>query len=293
MLNQNARRGMTAAGVFFLLAATLLTQNAALERRDRFAPEDDVLYLPRIGALRAMALGHTELVADLVMIRALVYYGGEMQLKGNFAWLENYLATVLALDPRWKTPYRWAGVATMYNGRPITNVEVLRSNRFLEMGVKQFPADWELAFMLGCNYLFELKPANAAERSAWRQQGGEWIRHAAMVGGGPAWVPLLAATIMRQEGRDEAAVRHLEEIYYTTEDERTRQEVRNRLVSLKAQVDFAREARERAAFERAWKDTVPYASADFFVVVGPRPAARLDVAALSPVLPLDDAEDDK
>jgi hypothetical protein len=269
-----------------LLLAALAVQNAALRRRERFAAEDDVLYLPRASALRVMSLGHTEAVADLVLVRALVYFGGQMQQKGDFSWLDNYLSTVLALAPGWKSPYLWAGVATMYNGRPITNAEVLRSNHFLELGVKAFPADWELAFMLGCNYLFELKSDDPAQRAAYKRQGGEWVRHAALVGGAPVWVPLLAATILRQEGQDEAAVRHLEEVYYTTQDERTRQEVRNRLVSLKAKVDFAKEERERAAFERAWKESLPYAPPDFFVAVGPRLSRRLDLDELArdPVL---------
>jgi hypothetical protein len=59
----------------------------------------------------------------------------------------------------------------------------------------------------------------------------------------------LAATIMQQEGQEEAAVRHLEEVYVSTQDEKTRLEVRNRLMALHAKIDLAREERERVAFE--------------------------------------------
>jgi hypothetical protein len=286
MIAAPVRRLLTALGACALLGATVLAQDAALSRRARFAPEEDVLYLPRPSALRALSLRHVELAADLVVVRALVYFGGELQQKGDFRWLGNYLETALELDPGWRAPYKWAGVATMYNGRPITNDEVLLSSKFLEMGTRHFPSDWELAFMLGCNYLFELHSDDPAQRAAWQREGGEWIRRAAIVGGAPAWVPLLAATIMHKEGRDEAAVRHLEEVYLTTEDEKTREEVRNRLVSLKARLDFAREARERDAFERAWKSTVPYAPPDFFVAVGAPPPPRLDLRELArdPVL---------
>jgi hypothetical protein len=280
----DARRGFAAAaGILFLLVALVVTQDAALGRRARFPAGEDILYLPRPAALRAMVLGHGELAADLVFVRGLVYFGTQIEEKGEHRWLENYLDTITELDPRWKTPYRWAGVATMYNGKPITNRMVMMSNQFLERGVRQFPDDWELPFMLGCNYLFELKTDDARQRDEWRQKGGEWVRHAAIVGGAPPWVPLLAATIMQKEGQEEAAVRHLEEVYVSTQDEATRAEVRNRLLSLHAKIDLAREERERAAFNAAWRATLPYAPADLFVAVGaPRPP-RMDVAALSPI----------
>jgi hypothetical protein len=93
----------------------------------------------------------------------------------------------------------------------------------------------------------------------------------------------LAATIMRKEGRDEAAMRHLEEVYVSTQDESTRDQVRNLLVAMHAKIDLAREDRERSAFEAAWHTTLPYVPPDLFVAIGaPRPP-RMDVAALSPL----------
>ena len=68
----------------------------------------------------------------------------------------------------------------MYNGRPITNGAVMMSNHFLERGVRQFPDDWELPFMLGCNYLFELKtedPKAARRVPAHRRRVGAPRRH--------------------------------------------------------------------------------------------------------------------
>ncbi len=291
MANQNARRGMTAAGVLLLLVALVFAQDAANRRREAFPAGEDLLYLPQPSALHAIALGHDELAADLVFIRGLVYFGSQLEQKGEYRWLENYLDTITRLDPRWKTPFRWAGVATMYNGKPITNQAVMLSNHFLERGVRQFPDDWELPFMLGANYLFELHSSDPKQQEEWRRTGGEWVRHAAIVGGAPSWVPLLAATIMHQEGQDEAAIRHLEEVYVSTQDERTRTEVRNRLLTLHAKIDLAREERERAAFEQAWHATMPYAPPDLFVAVGaPRPP-RMDVAALSPLASSSDATD--
>jgi hypothetical protein len=92
---------------------------------------------------------------------------------------------------------------------------------------------------------------------------------------------LLAATILEKEGLKEAAMRHLEEVYWTTEDERTRAEVGDRLRALKAELDFVKEERERAQFEKQWKETLPYAPSDFFVIVGVPPSPRLDLEQLT------------
>jgi hypothetical protein len=271
--------GVVLAGVA-LVTLTVVAQDAALRQRQGFGAEQDQLYLPRASALRALSLGHHELAADLVFIRAIVYFGGQFSAHGEHRWLENYLDTIVQLDPKWKTPYRWAGVSTMYDGREITNQSVRQSSHFLDLGVKQFPEDWELPFMLGCNWLFEMKPASDEERKTFRRIGGEYVRHAALVGGGPSWLPLLAATILKEEGDEEAAVKHLEQVYRSTTDEKTRQEVRNRLVSLHAKIDLEKVERDRLAFESAWKRALPYVPAELFVVVGPKSPPRLDLPYL-------------
>src|SRR4051794_25656940 len=104
MINPNARRGLTAAGVLLLLAAVVVTQNAAVDRRALFPAGEDELYLPGPGTLRVLAVDHGELAADLVFIRAIIYVGTNLQQKGNSRWLEKYLSTIAALDPTWKTP---------------------------------------------------------------------------------------------------------------------------------------------------------------------------------------------
>jgi hypothetical protein len=239
-------------------------------------PDENILFLPRPAAISALSLGLHELAADLIYLRAVIYFGTEVTGNKDFRWLENLLQTTVELDPRWKTPYRWAGVATMYNGMPMTQAKVRASTRFLRLGIEHFPRDWELAFMLGCNLLFETKAKDPKERAVLQAEGAEWIRRAALVGGAPSWASLLAATILRKEGREDAALRHLEQVYYSTSDERTREEVKGRLLSLKAKIDFQRESRDRARFEASWKATLPYAPVELFVLIGTRPEASLD-----------------
>jgi hypothetical protein len=231
-------------------------------------------FLPRTEVLRAASLGHPELMADLLFIRTLTYFGTQIEKVRNYDWLPGHLETIFELDPWFRGVYRFAGLATMYNGLPITNVEVGRSIHFLELGLARFPSDWEMAFMLGCNYLFELKTEDPTDRARFRRVGADWIRRAA-VSGGPGWLPGLAATVMSREGRTEAALRYLEEAYLTAPDERAREEI-GRMLMARREKSMAALQAARDRFIAAWRQALPYAPADLYVLIGDPPPPRLD-----------------
>jgi hypothetical protein len=257
-------------------------------RRDALPDSDDLVYLPRPTALRASSLGHTELAADLVFIRAVIYFASQFVGTRNYDWLDDHIDAANFLDPDFRAPYLFASRATMYNGLPITNRSVQSSNHFLEAGLRRFPGDWELSFALGCNYLFELQTDDPAQKEAWRRTGGRWIRHAAIAGGGPAWLAGLAAKIMSEEGEVEASIRYLEEAYLTAQDDKARDEIQ-RLLAIKRAGDVQRLAAARDAFTAGWQRTLPYGPPDLYVLIGDPPSPRLDLPFLTadPVLEAD------
>jgi hypothetical protein len=266
-------------GVLLLFCvATTVCHQRTVSRRDRFPAEEDILYLPKVSALKAISLGHQELAATLVFIRALVYFGGELGTKEKrFTWMDNYLDTIVTLDPQFEMAYRWAGSAIMYNGRTITNEAVERANYFLKRGVEHFPHSWQLPWMIGCNYLFEMHTDDPKQKAEWTRMGADWIRQAALVGSAPPWASLLAAQIMRKEGQTEAALRYLEEVYLTTNEERTRQEIRTRIMLLRSKADAEGLEQRSKSFIDAWQANFPYAHPDLFVIMGPPPSPRLDL----------------
>lgn len=274
----------------FVLIAVFATATAqmhmhAAERRGTFPPEDDTLYLPRSGVIHGLALGHTELAADLLFIRTINYFGAELTGQRHYDWLSRHLDTIVSLDPYFRTPYIFGSRATMYNGLAITNEMVHRSNHFLELGLEQFSDDWEMAFSLGCNYLNELKTTDLVQKRTWRHLGGQWIRRAALGSGGPPWLANLAATILTEQGQREAAIRYLEEAYLTTENQESQKQILN-LLAAKRRQNQADLIRAREEFTVEWKRTLPYAPADLFVLLGTPPSARLDLPHLlhDPVL---------
>ena len=273
-------RTILTAGLLALAFTLVYRLHAGVvHRRDRLPPEQDLHYLPEPAALRAMSLGYTELAADLIWMRQLIYFGEEFTSKGDFRYLDRYLRTAIALDPNFRRVYAWAGIAHTASGVNVTNAAVRQSNEFLELGLRRFPDDWELNFMLGVNYIHELKTTDERQRLAWRLKGAEHIRRAALTGSGPAWLPVLVATILTKGGETQAAIRHLEEILLTTEDEAVRTHVTNKLRQLQraALPDIER---HRAEFMRRWHAELRYAPADLYVIVGD-PPKDMPTAALA------------
>lgn len=265
--------------ILLLGTATWQLHAQVQARRTAFPREDDTYYLPRTGVLHHLALGHDELMADLVFIRTVNYFGAELLGTRRYEWLRPHLDTVIALDPHFRAAYLFGSRATMYNGLPITNERVWASSHFLEAGLAVFPRDWEFAFTLGCNYLNELTTKDPHERARWRRIGGDWIRRAALAGGGPPWLPNLAATILTETGEVEAAIRYLEEAYLTTEQEASKEQILLLLAAKRrAQQKHLEQARDE--FLTRWKRSLPYVPGDLFVLIGEAPSKRMDLPFL-------------
>jgi hypothetical protein len=254
------------SGLLVMLVAVCHSGTARL--RADFPPDQDVLFLPKPGFLRVASLGHHELAADLVWVDAVVYAGTELTSHGSFSAFVRYFDTVAELDPGFKRPYKWAGVLTMYNGRRITNETVWQSNHVLEVGAQRFPRDWELQFMLGCNYLNELKTTDPEQRKKWDQIAAGYIRRAAVLGGGPAWLGVLAAQVYTRTGRSDLAMRHLEEVLATTENATVREQVRVQLEELRATTAANSIDASRQQVEAQWTAWARYAPIGLYALVG-------------------------
>lgn len=270
--------GLAAALVGVALAGG--AHHFTASRRATFPPEQDVAYLPSATALRIGSVGHKELLADLLFMRAVLYFSTQLTGARNYEWLGPNIDMINELDPHFRAPYLFGSRATMYNGLPITNEMVMLSNHFCEKALVQFPNDWEFAFTVGCNYLFELKTTDPKQKAEWQRKGGEMIRRASLVGGGPAWLAGLAAKIMSDEGQADAALRYLEEAYLSVQDDKEREDIRLLLIAKRA-ANVGRLAAARDAFNSAWAKNLSYAPSDLFVLVGEPPSPRLDLPYLS------------
>jgi hypothetical protein len=261
-----------AAAVALAVVGTGVSLQHLTALRAGWPPEADTFYMPSANTLRVASLGHSELAADVIASRAYVYFGTQIALKGQHRWTARYVNTALDLDPHYHRLYLSGPAMLIYNGRVISIDGLLEANKILERGMKIYPLDWELMFQLGFNLMFEL-PGQTGEDDprvpGWRDRGIELLRQTALFEGVPSWLPNLVARMLSRRGRDELAIRHLEQAYAVASEE-GRREIRGKLAHLRALNRAQQLEEERKRFEQLLQNGYPYAPEAFSVIAGPR-----------------------
>ncbi|MDX2021297.1 MAG: hypothetical protein SF187_13740 [Deltaproteobacteria bacterium] len=271
----------------------------ATRARSAWPAEADILYLPPAKALKVASLGHHELLADLLAARANIYFGDQVEKKGQHRWLAWYLNAVVELDPYFEPLYRRGAVMLMYSTSKVTFENVEAATTLLRRGLKIFPGSWELYFQLGFNLYYEMPgvvPADDKRIPGWKKEGIEALRHATLFDEVPPWYPTLVAGMLSKQGEREMAIKHLEQTYAATSDEETRANISAQLKRLIGEQFVSSFALQAAKLKIITSTRFPYAPEAFSLLTGRRfaPYARLrntlvdpadDTADLSPAEP--------
>jgi len=233
---------------------------------------EDIYYLPSSDSLIVGSLGYREALADLLWMKALVYYGEELIHRGEVKNLFRYADAVLALDPDFKRMYRWVASGALYRTGNITVDDARTAIRYLEVAARRFPDDGELAWDLGANYAFELAPMlDGDAREAAKRKGLEHMEAAALRKAGPPWLALQTAGQLQALGRQEQAIRHLEDAYAIASDPEIKERIEQQLSELRSQ-SYAEALRRTAQeLETARQRDFPYLDSTLYLLVGARP----------------------
>lgn len=245
---------------------------------------EDVYYVPPPEWLPVFSAGYDEALADVLWMRALVYFGDEVRHRGEVAHVFDYADAILTLDPAFRHAYRWVGTASIYRTGTVDPEDVRRAVSYLERGSRAFPDDGEMAWDYGATLLYELVPVleDAAEKDHYRQLAVEPLETAARKGAGPAWLALTNATQLRRLGRTEQAVRHLEEMYATVQDPDTREQIGLQLENLRSRAYAEALAHANQELETNRMRDYPYLDTALYLLVGERIAFDAVEAGLSP-----------
>lgn len=259
-----------------LIGAMLLADRARDSAQAAYARTrryEDIYYLPPPDQLISASLGHRAALADLIWMKALVYFGTELSQRGGVVHLFRYTDAMLALDPRFKRVYRWVASAAIYRTGNVTIDDVYKAIRYLERAARLFPDDPELAWDLGATYAYELVPMLpvGAPREEARQKSLAYLEMAATHGAGPAWLGLLTSRQLVSLGRTEQALRHMEDLYATATDPALKAELEQRIAALRtaSYVEAMRAAAEQ--LETARVRDFPYVGSSLYMLLGPRP----------------------
>jgi hypothetical protein len=234
---------------------------------------EDVYYLPPPAWLQVMSLGYRRALADLIWLRALIYFGDEFLNQGEVKHVHNYGESMLALDPDFRRVYRWVGVAGVYTPKGSPPEFIERAVNVLRRGVERFPDDGELAWDAGATIAYELLPNLADDdprRESLASEGTEHMMNAARLGAGPDWLVITNASALRELGEKDRELRHLEEMYALVRDPAVKQEIEIRLSQLRDAAYSEAFRRTNEEFERRRQDEYPYMpSSLYFFVADP------------------------
>jgi len=259
---------------------------------------EDVYYVPPPHWLPVMSLGFDRALADLLWIRALLYFGEEVEHRGDVEHAYDYADAILALDPDFRRVYRWIAMAAMYRPGGFTIADVRRGIDYLELGVERFPDDGELAWDLGASLAHELAPhlEDPEEKREARRRGVAHMQAAARRGAGPPWLVLSNASQLLRLGQTEQAIRHLEEMYASVDDPDVRRGIERRLAELRSQAaaEALRQTVQELEARRA--TSFPYVPPGLFLLLGERPPEDLGAGLRRGYVPapatVDDAPED-
>ncbi|MFI5309313.1 MAG: hypothetical protein ACHQ53_18300 [Polyangiales bacterium] len=234
---------------------------------------EDAYYLPPPAWLPVFSLGHREALADLIWLRALIYFGDELMHRGEVKNLYNYVDAMLTLDPQFRRVYPWVSACALYRTGTVTESDAKRVIAYLERGVKLFPDDGELAWTLGADYLYEL-PAlvhDPGEIAEAKQRGLAQLEVAALRGAGPPWLGLATAGELAKLGQREQEMAHLEEVYAQISDPELKRRIEAELADLKSASYAEAFRRTSEELEAARMHDFPYLDAGLYLLVGHKP----------------------
>ncbi|MGD9826761.1 tetratricopeptide repeat protein [Desulfobacter sp.] len=213
---------ITRITLFILLTLSFLSLFFSIETLDKKYPRQAVesfLYLPSGTFLKGAALGYDEMLADLLWIKALGYFGGHAGTDGNYTWLAHLLDVVTTLDPLYQYPYEFGGIVLAAEVG-----EVDKSIALLKKGMKNVsrndPRYWYFPFFLAYDYMYHKDDYLTA---------AHYMEQAVKFPQSPAYLPRLVARLYANADSPEVAVTFLQEMIKATEKQDLRDRLNERL----------------------------------------------------------------
>jgi len=215
---------LLAAAALALLAASGLKLRLDTVPRQK-VPGSSAIYLPAGKFLKAATFGFGSLLADVLFVWAIQYYG-DPRIPDKFLRFEHIFSVIAELDPRWIDPYEVAALIALYDAR-----DVGLALKMFELGAAKNPNMWIFPFQAGHYAQLYLKDYALAK---------SYYRQAMDLPGAPAIARRLFANAAFQTMDLRTAWESWSEIHEAAEDPQIRKIASNHLYRIKAAVDLAR-----------------------------------------------------
>jgi tetratricopeptide (TPR) repeat protein len=246
---------LAAAGVF-----ALRTHLDALPK-DEIARQKEVMMVPPGEVLKRLDLGHHSLMADLLFIRANLYYGQHILTDEEFPWLQHLIEVMLSLDPDFKKAYLWAAMVTTFNRRQLITLDEAayqRANAILARGMARFPGDHRFPLRIAFNLYYDLGRTEEAM---------PYFERAASLPGAPRWIRQKLIDLYSKRGDLGMAERVLRQLVAEAEDPVLAQGLRDRLALLTQKASDLEDVRRTERLIKDWEETLYYVPFPLYLTI--------------------------
>lgn len=188
-------------GLVVLAAWPLVYFQQHLEKtRGDITAEQSIQYLPSGKFLSPAVLGFDNLAADALWVRGIALFGDRFKATEDdawYQWLFQLIDLATELDPRDFRIYKYGGIMLR-----LSSLHIDQSTYVFHKGLEHCPREYFLPFGIAMNYLeFRQNPEKAAE----------YMQMASKTPNAPFYLRNLAASMLHQTDKGEAAVAFLEE----------------------------------------------------------------------------------
>ncbi|MGA2192329.1 MAG: hypothetical protein ABSG42_03015 [Nitrospirota bacterium] len=180
--------------------------------------------LPRGDYLKKISMGYDGLIADLLWLKTVQVMAIKKPPPGYSRWIFHAIDVATDLDPKFDYIYEAGGIFLS----AVTKDYVL-SNEILKKGFYNNPREWQLPFYIGFNYFFHLNDF---------KQAAYYMARAAELPGRPQFVPLLATRLYAESGNPRFALELLQKIYESTDDDRVKEVLEQRMKELVVEINL-------------------------------------------------------
>ena len=231
---------------------------------------EDVYALPPPAELKTMTLGYHAAAVDMLWAKLLVEYGIHWGEHREFPDLNNYLDSILELEPDYAPLYHFVSTLLVYRPTRGYEKDARLARAILERGTRERPNDWQVWLEYGqfTAYLGPSWMETEAERQQWRHDGALAIARAVELGASPDRSIDVASTLKKFGERD-AAIRELERGYALTDDPEKQRDIAERLARLEAAAERDELERKRRLIEGDWRVSYPFVSRGQYLMLGP------------------------
>jgi hypothetical protein len=231
--------------LFIMLLLTTIQQlQISLDTNIKPASKlEDLKYLPNGKFLKGAALSYDEIFADILWIKALIYFADHAQTDRNYDWLYHLLEITTTLDPLYQYPYEFAGIVLATELGDINGSNILLK-RGMENVSTTHPRYWRLPFLLAYNHMYYKKDYATAAKL---------LELAAQFPQSPDYIPLLATRLYANADRHQVALTFLQEMINSTENPQLKEKLVNRKKELIADEHIRLLERARDHFLNTFK----------------------------------------